>query len=111
MQTQVAELLAVDRITLQNWERGATEPTVRLIPRILAFLGYDPKPEPRSLPRRIAYARRRLGLRQEDLAAALGASLVAIWQWETGQTVPPEAKLQKLQLLLNRAGITGITLR
>jgi DNA-binding XRE family transcriptional regulator len=67
-QTDVARLLQVDRVTIQNWERGVTEPNGQLIPRIISFLGYDPEPEPRSIAGRIVCARRRVGRRQVDLA-------------------------------------------
>lgn len=111
LQSQVAETFGVDRISVQNWERGVTEPTIRMIPRIIAFLGYDPEPEPQTLPRRIAYARRRLGLRQEDLAVALNSSVVDIWEWETGRSTLPVPKLRALQSLLDRDGKTGFRLR
>ena len=44
---------------------------IRHMPKIIEFLGCDPMPEPTESPARIAYARRRLGLTQEELAIAL----------------------------------------
>jgi hypothetical protein len=38
----------------------------RHIPKIIEFLGYDPEPE--VLSKRIAYARRRRGITQDDPA-------------------------------------------
>ena len=111
LQTEVAAILGVDRVSVQNWERGVLEPTIRVIPRIITFLGYDPEPEPQELPQRLAYARRRLGWRQEDLAHALAVSLVAIWKWESGRSTPPTAKLSQFQHLLHRAKLAGITLQ
>jgi DNA-binding XRE family transcriptional regulator len=48
-QTDVAKLLAVDRVSIQNWERGLTVPAIRFIPRIIQFLGYDPASYPLSV--------------------------------------------------------------
>ena len=103
MQAEVGRRLGVHRGSVQNWERGVGVPGVRQMPAIIEFLGYDPEPEPEGLPKRIAYARRRLGFAQEDLALALKTSLVKLWQWESGRSHPDENKLLKLQHLLNEA--------
>jgi DNA-binding XRE family transcriptional regulator len=66
-QSDMAKLLAVDRATIQNWERGIVEPMIRHVPRIIKLLGYDPEPVPEAFGLRIAYARRLLGFTQEDL--------------------------------------------
>jgi transcriptional regulator with XRE-family HTH domain len=36
-------MLGVDRISVQNWERGIYQPNAALIPKIVQFLGYDPR--------------------------------------------------------------------
>jgi len=52
LQAQLAELLGVDRVSVQNWERGIYEPIPRTIPKIIEFLGYDPRSEsPNPIPR------------------------------------------------------------
>ncbi len=43
LQTQLAEFLGVDRISVQNWERGIYEPSPRVIEKVIRFLGYDPR--------------------------------------------------------------------
>jgi len=42
LQSQVAECLGANRISVQNWERGVYEPAPRFLPGIIQFLGYDP---------------------------------------------------------------------
>ena len=101
----------MDIITIQNWERGIWEPTIRLIPRIIEFLQYDPEPVPTILAKKIGYVRRRLGLTQEDLAKAISVGTFAIWQWESGRTIPPHQQLEQIQFLLQNHHIRGITLQ
>jgi transcriptional regulator with XRE-family HTH domain len=80
-------------------------PTISVIPKIIEFLGYDPEPVPPTLPRRIAYARRRLGYTQNELINKTGGDTVKLWRWESGQTVPPAKYLHKLQELLDQIGV------
>ena len=43
---ELARTLGCDPGTLLNWEKGRVAPDVGFWPAILAFLGYDPRPEP-----------------------------------------------------------------
>lgn len=96
----MAERFGVTRASIQNWERGAWQPAIQVLPKIIAFLGHDPEPEPTRLPARIAYARRRLGLTQDALATALGVDSVTVYRWEHGLVEPATEKLGFLQRLL-----------
>jgi hypothetical protein len=58
--------------SLLNWEKGRAEAEVRFIPAILRFLGYDPRPEPRTFGERLRAARERAGLSERALARQLG---------------------------------------
>ena len=100
MQPDLAKLIGVHWGSIQNWERGVGEPMIRHLPKIIEFLGYNPLPEPTSLPARIAYARRRLGLTQDELALALKVDVVTVYRWEKGLSAPPLEKTQILQRLL-----------
>jgi len=42
-QSQLARLLGVDRVSVQNWERGIHEPNAKVTPKVIGFLGYDPR--------------------------------------------------------------------
>ena len=48
-QKQVAERLGVHEMTINNWETGRTVPVVRLVLRIIEFLGNTPYTTPRTL--------------------------------------------------------------
>lgn len=43
-------------------------PTIRYMPAIIAFLGYNPYPAPQTLPEKLLAARRRLGLTRRQMA-------------------------------------------
>jgi len=100
LQKQVAERIAVNVETLKNWERGVGSPTIRQIPAIIEFLAYNPEPDPKAMPKRIAHVRRQLGLTQKGLAKALAVDSVTIYRWEKGLVEPPEMKLQHLSRLM-----------
>lgn len=80
----MAALLGVNAATLRYWERGrTTEPGVTHVPKILAFLGYDPRPEPQDLPGRCRWRREAMGLTQKDLALQLGLDPSSICRFES----------------------------
>src|SRR5438445_5121024 len=81
MQAELADRLGVHVESLKNWERGATCPTVRHVPKILEFLGYNPEQKPESQAQRIIYTRRQLGLTQKQLAKRLAVDAVTLYRW------------------------------
>jgi len=95
LQRTVAENLRVHIESLKNRERGVGLPSIRQMPRIIEFLGYDPELQPKTLAKRLAYARRRLGLTEKDLAEKLDVDPGTILRWEKGACVPPAKKLER----------------
>jgi transcriptional regulator with XRE-family HTH domain len=86
-QGDVAAQLAVNISTVTNWEKNYTAPPLSLIPRVNAFLGYDPVEEDfdsLSLGERVVRARQRLGMTQKDLARRLGVDPSTLAHWEHG---------------------------
>jgi DNA-binding XRE family transcriptional regulator len=69
---EAAERIGADVFSLINWEKGKTEPAIRSWPGIIAFLGYDPSPEPVTLGDHIRAERRRRGCGLAALAKDLG---------------------------------------
>ena len=61
LQRDVAALLAVSKDTVTRWEKHATSPEVRHLPKIIEFLGYDPVPPGETTGQRIKATRERLG--------------------------------------------------
>jgi transcriptional regulator with XRE-family HTH domain len=100
LQYELAEQLGVHVESLKNWERGVGSPSIRQLPRIISFLGYDPEPEPATVGGKIAFSRRRLGLTQENLAKTLGIDPVTVYRWERGLSAPTYSKLAIIRSLL-----------
>src|SRR5262245_35711900 len=108
MQQELADRFGVHRVSVQNWERGMTEPAIGFIPRIIEFLGYDPLPEPDLAHEKIPYARRRLGMTQEELADALEVDPTVIWRWERGDEFPTGETLAAFRLLCDKVGLLNL---
>lgn len=51
----------------------------------------------------IAEARRSAGIRQEDLAQAVGVTVNAVQQWEAGRTTPRGSRLQAIAAALGKS--------
>jgi transcriptional regulator with XRE-family HTH domain len=87
LQRNVADLLGADSQSVNAWERNYRQPSLRLLPAITAFLGYDLEnvSNDASLALRIASRRRRLGLSQKRLAELLGIDEATVRKWERGR--------------------------
>lgn len=97
LQRDVAAELGVNEASILDWELNRSEPTVRMFPQIIAFLGYDPYPEPKSVGQRIAFIRRATGLSRKRLAVHLGCDEATVARWEAGRSVPPGSHLRKIE--------------
>ena len=101
LQRDVAERLEVNQMTVCNWETNRTSPQLRFIPRIHAFLGYDPyDTPPPALGQRIIATRRRLGFSQKKLAGLLDIDPVTLSRWESGRRSPSRKLLRRLNAFL-----------
>jgi transcriptional regulator with XRE-family HTH domain len=102
MQAEVAAQLGVSRDTICRWEIGRTSVPPALMPAVLAFLGYDPIGEAKTLPDRMRTYRRREGLTVKAAASRLGVNGKSWTEWENGRVVPRTKCVQKLELLLGQ---------
>lgn len=85
LQRDVAEIIGVSQSTVLNWETQGVEPEVRYLPSIIAFLGFDPRPEGKTLGEKVRRRREALGLSQRKLAKQLGIDPTLIWKAEEDQ--------------------------
>jgi DNA-binding transcriptional regulator YiaG len=88
LQREVAAQLRVNEWTWRNWETNRRAPAIRFVPRIIAFLGYDPYLAPSSLPERILAARRRQETSRREFARRLGLDEETLALWERGTRQP-----------------------
>lgn len=87
LQKEAALQLEVNPWTVLNWEKGYTEPPVSAMPAIFRFLGYEPFPEPRSLPECLLAKRRQMGWTIKEAARNLGADPGTWGNWERGKMI------------------------
>ena len=87
-QAQAADELDVNEGTVVNWERGHTNPDLRALPRLIAWLGYDPRPAGDTLGQQVRWLRQARGLTREAFAATLGVDPTSVARWESGQSKP-----------------------
>lgn len=71
-QKDVASRIGVDETSIFNWESNRATPDFRHLPSIIAFLGYNPVPEPTEEAERREWKRRSMGLSQKEAAGRMG---------------------------------------
>lgn len=86
-QKRVAERLRVSPWTVLNWEKDHTEPPIESMPAIIRFLGYDPFPEPKTIPERLLAKRRAMGWSIKEAARQLGVDEGTWGNWEQGGVI------------------------
>jgi transcriptional regulator with XRE-family HTH domain len=101
-QKDVGRQIGVSAWTIMNWEKGYSEPDIRYFPAILAFLGYDPYPEPKTLGEKIIAWRRQNGMPRKSLARQLGIDEAALAKREMDIASTTERKAVQLTSFLEQ---------
>jgi transcriptional regulator with XRE-family HTH domain len=104
LQREVAERLGADLKTIANWEGQRSEPTFRHFPALLAFLGYDPRPEGRTFGERLFRARTAKGISLQKLARLIGVDESTVRNWEHEKRRPTARLVARLQKELPKVG-------
>jgi transcriptional regulator with XRE-family HTH domain len=95
-----APLLGVDERTLRWWERDDRSPIVSAYPNIIAYLGYEPWPEPSTLGEALLAERRRRGGEIRVAAELVGVDEGTWRRWERGVWKPNSVSVPKIDSLL-----------
>jgi transcriptional regulator with XRE-family HTH domain len=102
LQIEVAEKLHVSEATICNWDLNHNSPEIRFIPRIIAFLGYDPCDRTfGTLGERIIACRQKMGLSQRKFAQQLDVDPTTVARWERGKGRPSRKLWKRLAAFLD----------
>ncbi len=83
------------------WENNRVKPSLRLIPKIIEFLGYDPyEAVAENLADNIKAYRRLRGLSQKKLAELLGVDQTTLAGWERGEHRQTKRLMAKVSSLI-----------
>jgi DNA-binding transcriptional regulator YiaG len=100
-QKDVAPQFGVDTTTVHNWETGTRAPRLESVPKIIAFLGYNPLPAAATTPERLQVCRKVLGLSQKELAARLCVDPSTLAHWEQGRHAPAAIYTRRIDEFLS----------
>ena len=101
-QAQVAKMLRVDESTVTNWEKHRTQPTLRALPKTVAYLGYDPMPAGTTrLGEMLLRYRKSRGVTQKELAKQIGIDPTTLSRLERKQGGCLPSVLEKVGAFLN----------
>lgn len=111
-QEQVAEFFGVSRYAVSDWEADVASPTIRLMPKVVDFLGYVPYSDLSDMSEneRIRACRKLTGLTLEEAARQLGVSVSTLWSWENGRGIKKKSYWKALEPFLTSASHVGMTL-
>jgi DNA-binding transcriptional regulator YiaG len=99
LQREVAGLMGVCMQSVIEWEGGKAL-SIRMWPKVIAFLGYDPSPPSTTFGERIMAARRRFGISLKELAEQLGCCEETVGHWEASRRQPDKVSRRVLGQLI-----------
>jgi len=110
LQREAAEMLGVSTDTVVNWEKDKSEPVAAQFRPVVAFLGYDPAPEPQTLSERLEAKQRRLGVSLAQVARHLGCDPGSLKRYLDGSWRMPANRARALEAFLDAedAALAGL---
>jgi DNA-binding XRE family transcriptional regulator len=106
-QKDVAAQIGVTPSTIWNWEhRWSVD--LRYIPRVIAFLGYNPISPPEDMLERLAWYKQVNGLTLEQLGAEMGRDPEQLADWLGGWHKPCRWNREELERFLALTGFLAV---
>ena len=100
-QADVAQLLGVNKISIENWENNHNAPKIYALPKIIEFLGYIPfELLKESMGDKIKSYRKEHGLSQRKLAKLLSVDQTTIRDWERNTHKPSKKLIKRINEIL-----------
>jgi transcriptional regulator with XRE-family HTH domain len=100
LQKQVAAQIGVDLATVRNWERGTSVPTLRVLPRVIDFLGHDPRVSGTTFAEQLRRTRTAQGLSLVEFTQAVDVDPSTLAGWELGQHRPSGRNIERILTLV-----------
>ena len=88
LQKEVGQRIGGSVSDVWNWENNRVSPAVKFIPAIIAFLGFNPLPQPAGLAEHLVWFRQSKGWTQKAFAKVLGVDQTTVARWERGERAP-----------------------
>ena len=85
---RLASELATDAGSVAAWEKGRRHPSLRKLPKVLRFLGYDPRCPGTTVGERLRRHRTARGMSHRELARVIGVDASTVDNWERGEHEP-----------------------
>ena len=101
LQREAAKHMGILTETYANWENGHTEPVASQFRPVVAFLGYDPTPAPKTLAERLEAKRRVTGMTSSHVAEHLGWDEGTLTRYLNGIWKMPPTRVAALEKLLS----------
>ena len=98
--TDVANAVGCGVCSVNNWEMNHSEPELRFIPKIIEFLGYNPKPMPSDTLGRLAWYKWSRGLNYIELGNQMGIHPEQLTDWISGRHKPFRKSLDRIDTFL-----------
>lgn len=95
-QKQAARRMGIHQMTMINWLKGRAAPAIRHWPKVIQFLGYDPRPRAVDLAGRLRSYRELRGWSLAEAGSRLGINETVLWRWESGHRKPQDRHLAKI---------------
>jgi DNA-binding transcriptional regulator YiaG len=89
-QNEAAGEIGTTLATYRNWEVNRSVPTLKYVPGVIAFLGYDWRPEPRTFGDELRRTRTALGVSIRQLARELRLDTDTIEDSECERSMPSQ---------------------
>jgi transcriptional regulator with XRE-family HTH domain len=96
-QAEAGANIGLCRDALARWELNDVSPDIRLFPRVIAFLGYDPQPPAKSFGEFLRKARRTLGLTGPEFSEKLRVPFNTLHGWERGLSRPTTNRRERVE--------------
>lgn len=94
-------------MSIVHWEKGRSQPSIRQLPKLFAFLGsvpFDCPPDPLG---RLRYYKLVHGLSYEALARELGMDESMVTGWLAGKHRPSAKSVERIEAFLRTKGLPG----